>query len=83
VVETLSRLESLRGKPSRTFISVALAASEVGARWPCGCVARGPTFSALEINPLACQIHLPKRSKVTQTIVLPDDRLPQRQIGAG
>jgi hypothetical protein len=46
---TLQWLKTMLGKRLRFF--VAVERSELGASWPCGCVARGRTFSELLLQP--------------------------------
>jgi hypothetical protein len=54
--QTLIQLGLARGKPSRTRISVEPGQpKEVGATWPCGCVAIGPAFLALDVDTHRCR----------------------------
>jgi hypothetical protein len=71
---SLEKLESLRGKASRTFISStdASPSHEVSARWTCGCIATGPSFRQLVVRPEGCLQHRPQQSELTQRIVLPE-----------
>jgi hypothetical protein len=50
---TLQWLKSMLGTRLRFFVDVEH--SELGVSWPCGCVARGRTFSDLLLQP--CREH--------------------------
>jgi hypothetical protein len=80
--ESLSKLESLRGKPSRTFIAGADSPRphEVAVRWSCGCFASGPSFRQLELQPSICRLHRPQQSIETRRIKLPDPQTLKRSV---
>jgi hypothetical protein len=71
MAESLALLETRLGRPEGGSVSIGTA-RQFSVRWPCGCIATGPTFEALELSQALCGGHPPQRSVVTQRISFTD-----------